>query len=154
LLKVYEEAKLKCYTYFIDPGLTKNKKFYTQELEKIHSDYNVYTKLCYGEEFWDEIGHPEVWRELINYLERWKKEIPDMPSINFDDKPENTFEEIKDVDVSIFRRMFNNEEICREILPILFPENKVLRFLHKYFLQKANRSIYKTLADKIKEIID
>jgi hypothetical protein len=154
LLRIYKETELKCYTYFIDPGLTKNKRFYTQELDKIHSDYNVYTKLCYGKELWDEIKHPEVWSELLHYLERWKKDIPDMPSINFDDEAKNTFEEIKDIDVSIFRKMLNNKEICKEILPILFPENKVLQLLYKYFLQESNkRSIYKTLAVKINEII-
>jgi hypothetical protein len=154
LLKTYKETELKCYTYFIDPGLTKNKRFYTQELEKIYSDYNVYTQLCYGKEFWDEIGHSEVWPELLNYLERWKKEIPDMPSINFDDDAKNTFEEIKDIEISVFRKMFNNKEICKEIIPILFSENRVLQLLYKYFMQKENQgSIYKTLANRIKEIM-
>jgi hypothetical protein len=124
---------------FQDPGLTKNKRFYTQELEKIHLDYNVYTQLCYGKELWDEIGHSEVWSELLNYLERWKKEIPDMPSINFDDDAKNTFEEIKDIEISVFRKMFNNKEICKEIIPILFSENKVLQSLYKYFMQKENQ---------------
>ena len=154
LLKIYKETELKCYTYFIDPGLTKNKRYYTQELEKLHSDYNVYTRLCYGKELWDEISHSDVWTELLNYLERWKKEIPDMPSINFDDSPENTFAEIKDIEVSVFRKMFNNKEICNEILPILFPEKNVLRLLYKHFMQKENQaSIYKTLVNRIKEII-
>lgn len=154
LLKTYNESELKCYTYFIDPGLTKNKRFYSQELEKIHADYNVYTKLCYGKGFWDEIGHPEVWTELLNFLERWKKEIPDMPSVNFDEDSKNTFDEIKDIDVSLFRKLFDNKEICKEILPILSPEGKVLELLHKYFLQKSEeKSIYKTLANKTKEII-
>jgi Holliday junction resolvase-like predicted endonuclease len=154
LLKIYKESELKCYTYFIDPGLTKNKRFYTQELEKIYMDYNVFTKLCYGKELWDEIGHSEVWTELLHFLECWKKEIPDMPSINFDDDAQNTFEEIKDIDASLFRKMFNNKEVCKEILPILFPENKVLKLLYKYFQEKSvERSIYQTLTNRIKEII-
>jgi hypothetical protein len=150
LLKIYKESELKCYTYFIDPGLIKNKRFYTQELAKIHADYNVYTKLCYGKELWDEIGHSEAWIELLNFLERWKNDIPEMPSINFDDDAENTFAEIKDIDVSLFRKLFNNKEICKEIFPVLFPEKKVLYLLHNAFLQNANeRSIYKTLANRI-----
>ena len=154
LLKTYKEKELKCYIYFIDPGLTKNKRFYIQELDKIHSDYNVFTKLCYGKDLWDEVGHPEVWDELLKYLKCWKKEIPDMPSVNFDDDAENTFEEIKEIDISIFRKMFNNNEICNEILPILFPEKKVLKLLYTYFIQKTNQgSIYKTLSGKINEII-
>jgi hypothetical protein len=154
LLKKYDESELKCYMYFVDPGLVKNKRFYTQELEKIHTDYNVYTKLCYGFEFWDEIGHSEVWAELLNFLECWKKEIPDMPSINFDDDARSSFDEIKCIDLSLFRKLFNNEEIRKEILPILFPERKVLKLLHEYFLQRSpTGSIYKTLANKTKEII-
>lgn len=73
LLKTYKESELKCYTYFIDPGFVKNKKFYTQELAKIGADYNVYTKLCYGKELWDEIGQSEAWTELLFFLEKWKK---------------------------------------------------------------------------------
>jgi hypothetical protein len=154
LLKTYKESELKCYTYFIDPGLAKNKRFYTQELGKIKADYNVYAKLCYGKELWDEIDHSEVWTELLVFLEKWKKEIPDMPSINFDDDVQNTFEEIKDVDISLLRKMFSNNEICEEILPILFPEKKVLQLLCKHFQAKSTEmSIYKTLANKIKEII-
>ena len=155
LLKIYKEKDIRCYTYFIDPGLIKNKKYYIQELNKIHSDYNVFTKLCYGKEFWDEIGHSEIWDELLDYLKRWKSEIPDMPSINLDEDSKNTFEEIKDLEVSIFRKLFNNKEICNEILPIIFPENKVLKLLYEYFIEKINEgSIYKTLSNKILEILN
>jgi hypothetical protein len=154
LLKIYEGKQLKCYTYFIDPNLTKNKRFYVQELEKLHADYKVFTKLCYGKELWDEIGHSEVWAEILNYLEQWKKEIPDMPSINLDENAHNTFEEIKDIEVSTFRKLLNNEAICKEIFPILFPDHTVLQLLHTYFVEKESQgSIYKTLANKIKEII-
>lgn len=155
LLKTYNEKDLKCYIYFIDPGLVKNRKYYLQELGKIQSDYKVFTKLCYGKEFWDEIEHPEIWLELLNYLERWKFEIPDMPSINFDEDAKNTFDEIKDIDVSIYRKMLNNNEICKEILPILFPECKVFKLLNKYFEEKSEEKIiYKTLSFKIKELIE
>ena len=154
LLKKYNENELKCYLYFIDPGLVKNKKYYSQMLVKMQSDYNVFTKICYGKDFWDEIEQPEIWNDLLGYLENWKKEIPDMPSINFDEDALNTFDEIKNIEVSVYRKIFNNIEICKEILPILFPENKVLKLLEKYFLDKSNqKSIYKTLSYKLNEII-
>ncbi|WP_461255894.1 HpyAIV family type II restriction enzyme [Treponema sp. R80B11-R83G3] len=154
LIKKYDETKLKCFTYFIDPSLTKNKKYYTAEIAKINSDYNVSVKLCYGKEFWDEIVHPEIWDELLKHLEKWKREIPDMPSINFDDDDKSTFEEIRCIEVSVFRKLFNNRDICKEILPILFPENKSLELLHNFFSQQKNKNnIYKTLSDKIKEYI-
>jgi len=115
----------------------------------------VSAELCYGSELWLELGCPYVWDELLKYLELWEKEIPEMPSINFDDDSVSTFEEIKCIDVSLFRKLFDNQEICKEILPILFPTNKVLRLLYEYFLQKSyEESIYKTLSDKILEIIE
>jgi Mg2+ and Co2+ transporter CorA len=65
LIREYDESKLKCFMYFIDPSLTKNKNYYTAEISKIQSDYKIYTKLCYGKELWDEIIHPEIWNELL-----------------------------------------------------------------------------------------
>jgi hypothetical protein len=154
LIKKYDEAKLKCFTYFIDPSMIKNKKYYTAEIAKVQSDYKIFAKLCYGKELWDEINHPEIWDELLKYLEQWKKEIPDMPSVNFDEDAISTFEEIKSIKVSEFRKLFNNKIVCKEILPILFPENKTLVLLHEYFSkQEKQNSIYKTLSDKIKEYL-
>ena len=152
LLKEYDEQKLKCFTYFIDPGLSKNKKYYSAEIEKIKNDYNVYVKLCYGKEMWNEINHPEVWDELLKYLEKWKKEIPDMPSINFDEDAKSTFEEIKLIETSIFRKLFSDKIICNDILPIIFPNNETLKLLNNYFLQQKN-SIYVALSNKINEYI-
>ena len=42
-----------------------------------------------------------------------------MPSVNLDDDAKNTFEEIKYIEVFVFRKLFNNKEICKEIIPIL-----------------------------------
>jgi len=152
LITKYKETRLKCFLYFIDPNFTKNKRYYSSAILKVEADYNISTKLCYGKELWDEIKHPEVWVELLKYLEKWKKEIPDMPSVNLDNDPENTFVEIKTINVSIYRKLFNNAKICKEILPIIFPEKKTLVLLQEYFIQQEEQhSIYKTLAQKICE---
>jgi hypothetical protein len=150
LINRYDETKLKCFTYFVDPNLSKNKNYYITEISKIQTDYKIFTKLCYGKEFWDEINHPEIWDELLKYLEKWKKEIPDMPSINFDDNAITTFNEIKCIEISVFRKIFNNKTICKEILSILFPRNETLKLLSEYFLQKKN-SIYLSVYNKIIE---
>ena len=77
-----------------------------------------------------------------------------MPSINFDENAINTFEEIKSIKVSSYRKLFNNKTICKEILPILFPGKKTLGLLHEYFSkQEKQHSIYKTLSDKVKEYL-
>ncbi|MDR2494374.1 MAG: hypothetical protein LBD24_04025 [Spirochaetaceae bacterium] len=155
LLEVYKERNMRCYFYFIDDSLTKNKNYYYESIEKIQADYTVYAKLCYGKELWEEIGHPELWAELKAHLECWKKEyISKGLSINFDEYPENAFDEIKRVKIEVFYKLFDNKEICKEILPVIFPQNKVLRLLHNYFSQKAGENrMYETVAGRIGEII-
>ncbi len=153
LLKVYKENQIKSYMYFIDPSLIKNKNFYSNEINKISNDYNIYSKLCYGNEFWLDINRVEVWDEILKYLREWKEEIPDMPSINFDENFLETFEEIKDLETNYYRKLFSNFEICKEILPILFPKKLTLNLLKEYFLKLGKtKTIYKNLAEKINNL--
>lgn len=150
LLKIYNEDELKCFTYFIDPSLVKNRNFYTNEIIKISRDYNISCELCYWKEFWEKIEHLEVWNELLLYLEEWKKSIPDLPTINFDEDPEFNFKEIKDINPPIFRKLFSNKIIYSEILPIIFPQKKVLYMLKSYFEELwKEKSIYKNISKMI-----
>ena len=82
------------------------------------------------------------------YLEQWKNTLPDMPEINFDINARNVFEEIKNLQPIVFRKLFNNKDIIEQIFPIIFPEGKVLKLLHDYFMEK-NEPIYKTLSSII-----
>lgn len=152
LLEKYPNTIIKAYTYFIDDSLKKNKNFYEGKIASISEDYNVYCKLCYGKEFWQDIGHLEIWEEILSYLTIWKEEIPDMPSINFDEDADNSFYEIKDLRPLVFRKIFYNKEVCNIILPILFPDNLVLNRLVEYYSAKTE-SIYKRIADLIREYI-
>ncbi|MDR0641110.1 MAG: hypothetical protein LBG07_01460, partial [Treponema sp.] len=147
LLDSFSEKELKCFTYFIDHSLVKNKNYYSEKLQTIKSNYNVSVELCYGREFWSLIGHEEVWNELLKYLKKWKDEIPEMPSINFDENPQSSFDEIKNHKTIIFRKLFENTEVVKNIFPILFPQNEVLKLLRTYFMQRSReKTIYKNLA--------
>jgi Holliday junction resolvase-like predicted endonuclease len=154
LLDSYSENKLKCFIYFIDPNLAKNKNYYLEKLQIIKADYNVSAELCYGKEFWTRIEHSEIWDELLKHLKRWKDEIPEMPSINFDENAQSSFEEIKNHKTIVFRKLFENTEVVRNIFPILFPQNKVLKLLADYFKQKSKeKTIYRNLAKMADTII-
>lgn len=130
----------------------KNKNFYVAELDKMTKDYNVETQIFYGQPLFDYLGLTDVWDEILQYLELWKKEIPDFPEINFDTDAQHTFEEIKDLKPLIFRKLFDNEIIFEEIVLTLFPDKKTLRLLLNYFESKET-TIYKTLAEKLREKI-
>lgn len=138
--------------YFIDPELVKNKNFYSDELAKMATDYNVETHIFYGKSLFDYLEYPDIWNEILEYLSIWKKEIPDLPEINFDLDAYHTFNEIKDLKPLVFRKLLENKEIFNEIVLTLFPEKKTLKLLYEYYSQK-NETIYKTIANNLLKFI-
>lgn len=138
--------------WFIDDSLEKNKRYYLAEMERMANDYQCEPRLCYGGELFNgEIVHgldSSVWEETLVHLKRWKDTLPDMPEINFDNEPETAFEEFTSIAPSTFRKLFENTEICSQILPILFPQGKVLDLLKEYFLSHSE-PIYQHLAELI-----
>lgn len=144
----YDESNLVGIFYFIDPDLQRNKNYYKTELEKMARDYGVKLYLFYGKELFEFLNHESTWGEVLKYLEQWKAKIPDFPETNFDIDTENSFEEIKDLSPSLYRRIFQDDTIFNEIILTLFPEKKTLRLLLDYFRSKATEKIiYRTIAD-------
>ena len=152
MLTKYSENELIGIFYFIDPDLVKNKNFYAAELHKMTTDYNIETQIFYGKPLFDYLGYSDIWEEILAYLKEWKKEIADLPEINFDLEAEETFEEIKNLKPAVFRQLFANDEVFEQIVKTLFPENKTLNLLLDYF-EKQNGTIYRTLAAKLRQKI-
>lgn len=148
LLKQYHENQLVGIVYFIDPELTKNKNFYITELDKMYRDYNVELHLFYGHELFSYLEYQDIWDEILDYLRAWKERIPDLPEINFDRDAYHTFNEIKDLNPIVYRKLLNNDEILNEIINTLFPERRTLTLLHDYFNSKSS-TIYRTLTDRL-----
>lgn len=150
IINIYGEENTKGFFYFIDPSLTKNKKYYLKELEIMSIDYGVELHLFYGDEFFSFINKNNIWSEILLHLKKWRLELPDTPIINFDINPFESFSEIKDLPPIIFRKLFDDEELFNEIVLTLFPEKKVLYLLKNYFLSKEKR-IYNTLVEKLEK---
>lgn len=152
---VYQKFKIIPIMWFVDDSLKKNQNFYLQEMQKLQSDYECNCYLFYGEElFYEGFSGFDIaiWQEILDYLEKWKKDLPDMPEINFDKNANNVFEEIKDLSPTIYRKLLTNQSILVEIFPIIFPEKKVLHLLYYYFKQK-DEPIYNTLAKYIEKLL-
>ncbi len=146
VINKYGESNLSGIFYFIDPDLKKNKNYYEGELEKISKDYGIHLYLQYGKELFEFLGHSEIWEEILNYLKKWKANIPDLPEINFDLDAQSSFKEIKDINPTIFRTILENDELFNDIFLILFPEKKTLGLLLDYFKVKSReKKIYNTL---------
>ena len=153
LIHKYDEKNLVGFFYFIDPNLTKNKNYYSQELQRMSEIYNVTLHLCYGKKFFELIlegNHYSPWKEINDYLKKWKEEIPEMPEINFDKDANKSFDELKKIPPSIYRKLLDNEEVFNSILTILFPDKKVLKMLKDYFEQQ-NKHVYKYLAKTLEK---
>jgi len=83
-----------------------------------------------------------------------EKEIPELPETNFDLNAKESFEDIKDLNPTYFRKLFQNEEIFNEIILTIFPEKITLNLLLKYFERKSTEKIiYKTLSELLEKII-
>ncbi len=137
----YSNIKVTPIMWFIDSSLQKNKKFYLSEMDKMNKLYDCEPKLCYGEELFNSTNSNipmEMWNEILEYLKIWHETLPDLPEVNFDKNCDQVFEEIKDLTPSIYRKLFENEELERQILPILSPEGKILEKLKIYFISKGD----------------
>ena len=155
----YGYNDISSYIYFVDDSLNKNQKYYLEEINKLKSFYDVNINLCYGKDLFEKEGLYDIWEEeIINFLKRWREDLPDLPEINFDKNEFETFEEIKDLMPSTFRGLLDNEEIVEVIFPIIFPQNKTLKLLKNHFEllsyennKKAN--LYLKLVLKLGKII-
>ena len=79
---------------------------------------------------------------MLKYLKQWKSSIPDLPEIDFDKTSTNSFSEIKNIKPSILEKLFSKPELD-DLLKILFPKNKTLYLLHKYFQKQSGEKYQK-----------
>ena len=93
----------------------------------------VRLSVSYGQDMFDQLGYPNIWLDIMANLQKWRHDIPDLPNVNFDSNPEESAEEIKDLPLRTFRKLFDDERIVSQILPVLFPTGATLAILEPYF---------------------
>ena len=154
LLYKKHQNKLIGIMYFIDPTLSKNKKFYLEELNKLKEIYHNELFLIYGQDFFEFINHPKLWTELIEWIKQWKTSLPDFPDIDFDLSPSESFEEIKTLRPLYWRKMIANESIWKDgIIRVIFSKGTTLELLFGYFSQQKT-SEFQDLAKSLLERIN
>lgn len=148
----YSNKMIEANFYFIDNSLYKNKKYYEEEIKSISMDYGIDCFLFYGKTLFDKY-QIDKWDEILQYLEKWKKSIPDIPEINFDIDYKNNLKEILKLETGVFRKILNNDEIFREMMLTISPDKKLLFALLEFFEQEyklTNKTIYNTLSELLK----
>ncbi|MEA2053824.1 MAG: restriction endonuclease [Candidatus Thermoplasmatota archaeon] len=128
------ETNLKGIMYFIDPDLIKNKNYYLEELEKMEDTYGIELKLLYGRELFDYFGKSELWETILQWLKSWKDSLPELPEINFDAEPEESYNEIKELEIRYWRKILENDKLWEEgIVRAIFREGTTLKLIQKFF---------------------
>ena len=149
-------ASLRSYIYFIDPSLTKNKNYYLAEIEKINSRPGININLAYGDELFVHESIGFVWdEEIVDFLSKWRKNLPNFPELNFDKEAENTFSEIKCLSVNTFQKLFTNKDIVTNIFPIIFPTGSTLILLKDHFHSRStSNNTFRNQYSELKKILD
>jgi hypothetical protein len=120
--------------YFIDPDLSKNKNYYLEELKKFKKFYGIELYLFYGKELFEYLNHSEIWDNILSWLKQWKDSLPELPEINFDTEPERSFEEIKNLELRIWRKILENDKLWEEgIIKAIFRKGTTLQLLLEFF---------------------
>ena len=96
----------------------------------------------------NQLDLSHIWPDIMNNLQKWRQDIPDLPNVNFDSSPKESAEEIKDLPLRTFRKLFDDERIVSQILPVLFPTGETLAILEPYFRAQNIMVTYK-IADSI-----
>ena len=135
--------------YFIDPDFSKNKNYYLRQLTEFQQFFGIELHLFYGKELFDYLESPVLWDNILEWLRRWKDSLPELPEINFDRTPQESFEEIKDLELRYWRKILGNERLWQEgIIKALFREGATLRLLLEFFLSQ-HTTPYMKLADSL-----
>ncbi len=144
--------------YFIDPDLRKNQNFYVEKLREFSNFYGVELHLFYGRELFEYFNNPQIWDDLIRWLKRWKDELPELPEVNFDENPKESFEEIKELEIRYWRKILQNDKLWEEgIIHVLFGSGETLRLILEFFKQQHStpyRNLERLLEERLKRYYD
>jgi len=136
--------------YFIDPDFSKNKNYYLAELKKLSTFYGTELHLFYGKELFNYIGKPDLWEKILTWLKQWKDSLPEIPEIDFDKEPQQSFKEIKDLPIRYWRKILENEKLWKEgIITAIFRKGDTLRMVLDYFQIQSDRP-YRELIELLK----
>ena len=101
----------------------------------------------------NQLGLSHIWPDIMNNLQKWRQDMPDLPNVNFDTNPEESVEEINDLPFHIFRKLFDDKRILSQILPVLLPAGgATLRLLFPH-LKACNTAIIDNIYSGIKRYL-
>lgn len=144
--------KLVGIMYFIDPDLSKNKNYYLPELKRLSEFYGIKIHLLYGKELFSYLNKPDLWEQILFWLKQWKDSLPEIPEIDFDKTPKESFEEIKELPIRHWRKLLENEKLWTEgIIKAVFRNGNTLELVSDYFKSRSDKP-YRELSELLRNL--
>ncbi len=139
LQSLYRKDLKRAFVFFIDPSRKKNKNFYVQKATEFEVETGVECFVFYGADLFEQIGMGTEWNILLEHLTRWRSELEPLPSVNFDENPSDSAVEILiNVSKSRLKKLFADDRIVKEILPVIFPTKDTLKILLQEYESQAD----------------
>lgn len=140
LLQAHGPALKLGFFHFIDPNMVKNKNYYRDSLADFARELRqpsshaaaspaLQLHVTYGPEFFNLLGLPAAWEEIVRHLHHWRSQLPREPDLNFDNDPAASAAELIKLSPRTWEKLFDNAEVVAEILPVIFPWGTTLRYL-------------------------
>jgi hypothetical protein len=141
--------------YFIDPDIRKNENYYRKELEKLSKSYKVELYLFYGKDLFDHLGCNNLWNDILSWTRQWKENLSELPQINFDETPDESFDEIKNLELRYWKKILENDQLWYEgIIKTIFRSGETLKRILNHFCSKQSDLQYKELWNLLQKRIE
>ena len=129
LKETYPNKHIEAGMWFIDQSLVKNKRYYQERINE-NQNKGANLHLFYGDEFTRYLEKETIWDEMTEYIFNWKMSEDSKIELNFENDWEETKKELlNNVSKNTWKKIIKNENVVREILPILFPTGKYKEIL-------------------------
>jgi hypothetical protein len=119
--------------YFVDPALTKNRKYYEEKLQELRLELGIQLHLFYDGEFFKYFrGNTEDWDLLNTVLLEWRETVP--KDVNIDCDNAGDLEELKSVEALIWYKFVTIPELWTSgVVKCVFSKGTNLKELSHFY---------------------
>lgn len=133
LKQKFSQQKIKAVMWFSDDSLSKNCKFYKEQISN-NTDDLVEISLFYGKEIFENLfNRIDIWDELISHLKQNKaersNEILSVPDFDTSKEIKNALLKIKNNEPKLIKNLLSNKPEFAELRKELFPTGYNLKGL-------------------------
>lgn len=133
LKRKYPNQKIIAGMWFTDSGLTKNKKYYQENIATNTDDFLI-LHLWYGQEIFAKFfNRIDIWEEWIAHLKQNKsersKDILSVPDFDNSDEIRLALQKLKANEPKLIKKLLSNNNDFVELRKELFPTGKNLQGL-------------------------